>query len=139
MRRRHDAFINHDVFIRFITFGLLKMKSLILLFITAHLAQVCILGEAAGESFDGKVAIGEAIRNRGGVSGVYGCDRAKFANSQDAKTKQDAFRAWEVSKRSSLTGGADHWESTDFKTPPWSKDMTFTVQIGKHRFYKGKK
>lgn len=35
-------------------------------------------------------------------------------------------------------GGATHYYSIDIAPPNWVDEMVFTVQIGKHRFYKDK-
>ena len=34
------------------------------------------------------------------------------------------------------TKGADHFYSTDIASPSWADEKKFTVQIGKHRFYR---
>lgn len=102
-------------------------------------AVMAIVGEAAGEPYLGKVAIAEAIRNRGNLNGVYGLARAAFISAQPKWAHEDARRAWDESARSNLVKGADHWESVDFKTPAWAPKMICTAQIGKHRFYRSGK
>lgn len=97
-----------------------------------------IVGEAEGESYVGKVAIAEAIRNRGTLKGVYGVNSLRLAKSPKWVWK-DAEKAWRESAHTNLVNGADHWESTDFKVPSWAKKMTKTATIGKHVFYRGGK
>ena len=94
----------------------------------------CGLGEARGEGYKGLVAVFEAIRNRGHLNGVYGC-QAKF--DEPEWVWDLARKAWASSASSNLVKGADHWESTSFKVPYWAKDMIVTAHIGKHRFYNG--
>lgn len=97
-----------------------------------------IAGEARGEPFAGQVAIGEAIRNRGTLRGVYGLNVpvSKFSESE-LKT---AARAWRDSERSTLTGGAVGWGSESdwekFRKYKWFSSTVETVQIGGHRFWK---
>src|SRR3990167_2373542 len=54
-----------------------------------------IMGEARGESYAGKLALAEAIRNRGHLGGVYGVNvpMAKLVREKP-KTWDDARRAW---------------------------------------------
>ena len=121
--------------------GMLVMLLLMLLIPPVSLAYPqevkAIVGEAAGEGYIGMVAVGEAIRNRGALRGVYGLT-AKHLPLADIGTWQMAERAWEASKTSNLTNHATHWESVDFPTPAWVPDMVLTTQIGKHRFYRPK-
>ena len=95
-----------------------------------------IMGEARGESLTGKIAIAEAIRNRGHLKGVYGL-KANFQEPE--RVWNEARKAWKESINSNLVKGADHWESTDFKKPFWAKRMIETATIGKHKFYRVKK
>lgn len=96
----------------------------------------CILGEARGEGLEGMTAVAEAIRNRGTLSGVYGCNAA-FNEPQYVWDL--AAKAWELSKDSNLVAGADHWASLkiDKKWDSWAAArMTFTAKIGSHNFYR---
>jgi len=104
--------------------------------ITTDQAIQAIIGEAAGESFKGKIALAEALRNRASLSGVYGYQRKHFIQKQMPFVGEEARKAWQASKYTNLVKGADHWESIDFKTPDWAKDMKETARIGKHRFFK---
>lgn len=98
----------------------------------------CIIGEASGEGILGMTAVAEAIRNRGTLKGVYGC-RAKHVDREPNYVWVMAADAWEKSKSTNLTDGADHWESIDFKTPYWARRMTMTAMINKHVFYRSEK
>lgn len=93
----------------------------------------CGLGEARSEGLEGLTAVFEAIRNRGTLNGVYGCN-AKFNEPQWVWDM--GWKAWMESENSNLVDGATHWESTDFKVPYWAKNMIVTAHIGKHIFYK---
>ena len=111
--------------------------------ISDDIAIQCILGEARGEyakhGYPAFLAIADALRNRGTVRGVYGCkadmgkERAYMANKGYYRA---ARQAWLESKTANVVNGASHWESTDFETPYWAKDMVVTYQVGKHKFYK---
>lgn len=94
-----------------------------------------IVGEAAGEPYVGKVALAEAIRNRGTLKGVYGLN-GKHVDKEPSWVWRDARRAWEESAKTNLVKGADHWESVDFKVPVWAAKMAPVAQYGKHIFYK---
>ena len=102
------------------------------------LAVRAIMGEARGEPFIGKVALAEAIRNRGHLRGVYGLKvPMSKLNKEPAWVWADARRAWEESKKTNLTKGASFWENTDdFGMPYWSKGMVMTAKIGRHRFFR---
>lgn len=104
--------------------------------IQENVAVQCIMGEARGESYRGKIAVAEALRNRGTIKGVYGC-RAKF-KEPDWVWKQ-AKKAWRASRKTNLVKGASNWESSDFKTPYWAKGAKITTKVGKHIFYRGVK
>lgn len=91
------------------------------------------MGEARNQSYACQVATAEALRNRGTTRGVYGCT-AQFSEPEWVWAR--ARRAWAESAHSNYVHGADHWESTDFKTPAWSRKMTETAHVGKHRFFK---
>ena len=101
-----------------------------------------IVGEASGESFRGKVAVAEAIRNRGHLRGVYGL-RASHIKSQPKQVWVDAKRAWEISKNSNYSKGATGWgnkkDLESFKKTKWWKNCEIVAQVGGHYFYKEKK
>lgn len=96
----------------------------------------CIVGEAADQGLVGMIAVAEAIRNRGTLSGVIGCSRKGFFMEQPDTVKKNAMFAWEQSRNSNLTNGATHWESTDFEVPYWANEDNKRAQVGKHVFYK---
>ena len=100
-----------------------------------RLAVRAIYGEACGESYAAKVAIGAAIRNRGNLRGVYGLN-SRLLNHVDRRMMTDCRAAWADSAKHDPTGGASYWESSDFKAPYWAAQMHRTVQIGKTIFYK---
>lgn len=102
-------------------------------------AVTCILGEAAGEGLTGMLAVAEAMRNRGTIQGVHGCKRKAFAMAQSEKLKNLAVYAWEQSKHTDLTKGADHWENVNaFGVPSWAHSMKRTAVIGQHTFWRSK-
>ena len=98
----------------------------------------CIVGEASGQSYQEQVAISEALRNRNTTRGVYGCT-AKHNKTEPAWVWTRCKKAWLESANTDLVKGADHWESTNFKTPYWASQMTVTAQVGSTKFYKSKK
>jgi len=99
------------------------------------LAIKAIIGEAENQGLVGMTAVGEAIRNRGHLKGVYGV-KSKRVNKAPKWVYKQAEKAWDDSANTNLVKGADHWESTDFKQPSWSINMKETAKIGKHRFYR---
>jgi hypothetical protein len=98
-------------------------------------AVKAIIGEAASEGYDGMLAVAAAIRNRGTLRGVYG-ERAPHVVREPRRIWDLARKAWRESAGVDPTGGADHWESINFKKPAWADSMTKTVLIGKHQFYR---
>lgn len=101
---------------------------------------LCVIGEAEGEGYSGMLAVSEAIRNRGTLKGVYGCNAPRVRkHAYGDKVLNTAIKAWKDSEGSSdITNGATHWEGTAFKTPYWAKGMILTATIGNQRFYKEK-
>lgn len=97
-----------------------------------------IVGEARGEPFVGQVAVGEAIRNRGTLKGVYGAyvDVPQITVHEWSQARS----AWRVSKTSNLTNGAIGWGNESdwhkFTRYKWFKNTVETVRIGRHRFYR---
>jgi hypothetical protein len=98
----------------------------------------CVIGEAEGEGYNGMLAVSHAIRNRGHIRGVFGCNSKRVrTRAYSQRTLQTAHKAWKDSSRErDITFGATHWEGTSFKTPYWAKDMIVTATIGNQRFYK---
>jgi spore germination cell wall hydrolase CwlJ-like protein len=106
-----------------------------------HLAVQAIIGEAENQSLEGMVAVGEVIRNRGSLKGIYGVSAPRVVKKQySATTLAKATKAWQMSKTSNLTGGADGWGNAadikKFKTQKWFKKCRVTKQIGDHYFWK---
>lgn len=104
-------------------------------------AIAAIIGEAEGESLQGKIAVAEVIRNRGSLKGIYGVSAPRVVKKlYSAQTLADATRAWELSKTSNLTGGAMGWGNASdirkFKTQKWFKKCRVVKQIGNHYFWK---
>lgn len=98
-------------------------------------AILAIVGEAEDQGLIGMTAVGEAIRNRGHLKGVYGLKSPRLKKAPKWVFSM-ARKAWEKSSESNLVKGAQFWESTDFKTPYWAKGMTEVAHIGKHKFYR---
>lgn len=107
--------------------------------ITDDLAVKAICGEAEGESFVGKVAIGESIRQRGHLNGVYGLKSPRLATIS-RKAWSACQKAWNESKKSKYTFGAEVWGTDSdilkFKKTKWFKSYRKTVKIGHHTFFK---
>ncbi|NOS67944.1 MAG: hypothetical protein HOO67_06325 [Candidatus Peribacteraceae bacterium] len=102
-----------------------------------------IVTEAAGESFQGKVAVAEVLRNRNwrtrGFVGLRRPDLRRFlaAESVSRRHARRAIRA--VRNGSQVCRGATHYENV--QTFGWPKDwdrrrMKFLVKIGQHSFYR---
>lgn len=104
--------------------------------VTEEEAVRCIMGEARGESFEGKVAVGEIIRRRGSTEGLYGC-KAKF--KEPKRVWDEARRAWRLSERTKTTKDATLFENTKaFGFPKkWNrKKVQFVTKIDNHDFFK---
>lgn len=100
-------------------------------------AVKAIIGESANQGLDGMIGVAEVIRNRGNLKGLYGLKRESFISSQPKWVHTQAKKAWEMSLKSDLTKGATHFENVKaFGKPKWAKDMTETVTIKDHTFFK---
>lgn len=102
-----------------------------------------IIGEAESEPLEGQIAIGNAIRNRNSLKGVYGLHSNRVKEKKySSKTYQIACKAWEASKRYDITLGATGWgnyaDIVHFKTTKWFKKCVITCKICHHYFYKVK-
>lgn len=96
----------------------------------------CIMGEARGESFAGKVGVAEVIRKRGSTAGLYGC-KAKFKESK--RVWDEARRAWKKSAGTRTTKDADMFENVKaFGWPKsWDKKkVKFVTKVDNHDFFK---
>ena len=104
-------------------------------------AIAAIIGEAENQSLDGMIAVGEVIRNRGSLKGIYGVSAPRVVKKlYSADTLMKATKAWQMSKTSNLTDGADGWGNASdiriFKTQKWFKKCHVTKKIGDHYFWK---
>lgn len=100
-------------------------------------AVYCVMGEARGEGYDGMLACSEAIRNRGTLKGVYGC-QAKFTEPQ--WVWDQARKAWRTSAHTNTVGGAQYWASLKVDQA-WIKRMekagfVHTLTVKNTAFYK---
>lgn len=100
-----------------------------------------VIGEAEGESQEGKEAVACAIHYRGSLKGVYGLRASRVINHKySLKTYKQARQAVEIADDreycEGLINGAQYWEGTYFPTPYWAKSMTLTAVIGHQRFYR---
>lgn len=95
----------------------------------------CIVGEAEDQSYEGMLAIAGAIRNRGHLKGVYGCQSKRLPYVKRAIWLL-ADKAWKESAQVDITQGADHWHSIREPEAWWEKYGKLTVIIGDHKFYK---
>ena len=108
-----------------------------------------ILGEGEDQGYVGMVCLGEAIRNRGTLKGVYGYKVVVVKDNKFyRKTKKglreitpnivsDAKRAWKESENTDYLHGADHWENVKaFGVPVWAKGMRIMFEHKDHVFFK---
>ncbi len=116
-----------------------------------------ILGEAEGEEYVGKVAVGATIRNRANrrysSTGIieeaclrklqFSCwnpgsprlERMREADDSEAIV-QDCVKAAAESETNDPTGGAVLYYSTSMSEPPtWALNAKFLCQIGNHKFF----
>lgn len=109
--------------------------------LTKDNAILAIIGEAEAEPINGKIAIAEALRNRGHLRGVYGVKSKRvLTRAYSASIYRQSEEAWEKSSRSNLTNGATGWgndaDLVKFKQEGWFDRCEVTVRIGRHSFYK---
>lgn len=101
-----------------------------------------IIGEAEAEPMLGKIAIGEAIRNKGNLQGVFGVfsKRILIASPQVRKACE---KAWALSSTTNLIRGATVWGTASdvkkFKKTKWFKSYEFVRKIGRHFFFRLRK
>ena len=106
-----------------------------------------IIGEGSNQGYNGMLALAGAIRNRmkdqyyknNPLYDVYG-KHASHIKSEPKEVFDTAKRAWDDSKNNDITDGAIIWGNVDdvekFKKQGWFKNVTQTVRIGDHFFFK---
>ena len=122
------------------------------------LAIITIWQEAQGEPYEGKVAVGEVIRERmqrnyngdGTVAGTVAAP-AQFSGWDDRKfliralklndgdpVVQECIRAWNQSRDTNYTHNAVLYcnLATVPHRPSWARDDKQVCQIGHHTFYR---
>ena len=137
------------VFVFLIMFAFLKCDVVWATTISDSQAINSILGEAEDQGLVGMTALGEAIRNRGSLNGVYGYKAIVIKNGNYyRKTKKglrllskaivkQAHQAWKASATSDYVHGADHWENVEaFGMPSWAYSMEKTFAYKDHAFFK---
>lgn len=108
-----------------------------------------IIGEGEDQGKIGMTALGEAIRNRGTLKGVYGYraiieKNGKFYRKSkkglraiSSSIVKQAEQAWKDSSRSNYVHGANHWENVKaFGMPDWAIDMEKTFEYKDHMFFR---
>lgn len=108
-----------------------------------------IIGEAAGEGYDGMYAVACAYRNRIRKGLSLGCvalkrrDLDEFVRKQGRKIEYAAKNIVEevfIRNGKDVTFGSTHYENIErFGTPYWAKNMVKAVKIGSHTFFKEKR
>lgn len=128
--------------------------------VNLDIAAKTLVGEARGESSEGRQAIAEVLRNRSLASGRSIAEEAQL---RKGKSKFGQFSTWNegdpnlkliedldetsplyetaaqdflTSANSDITKGATHYYNPDIADPAWAKDGNFveTTRIGKHVF-----
>ncbi len=106
--------------------------------------EAVIMTEAAGESYEGQVAVAEVLRNRGwtprGFAGIRRPDLAHFLAQQPPTVRARAQQALRMARAgSNLVGGATAFENVEtFGLPRWAGTMEATAKIGRHTFFREK-
>ena len=97
-----------------------------------------IVGEASTQGIDGMTAVGEVIRRRGSVKGLYGYN-AMATRLEPEWVWEQARRAWKRSETTNLSRGATLFENVYAFGFPKSWDRTKVVcvaQIKDHWFFR---
>lgn len=108
--------------------------------VTDAQAVRAIVGEAANQGFDGMTAVGEVIRKRGSVRGLYGY-KAMEKRKEPARVWEMAEKAWQRSASTSITHGATLFENIEAFGFPKSWDRSkvrFAAKVGDHSFFSEK-
>ena len=112
-----------------------------------------IIGECANCTNEGMEAVANVIRNRmsyrhqtadevclARLQFSFWNDRGRakeFIKKAHESVVNRAFTAWQVSASEDITAGADHYFADYMHVAPhWSRKMTFTIQVGRHRFFR---
>lgn len=104
--------------------------------ITDSQAIKILVGEASNQGFKGMVCVAEVLRRTGSTKGFYGLHASHSAHESKSVWKM-AGKAWEASKTSNFTHGADHFENIHaFGCPYWVKNCIETFRYRDHVFYK---
>jgi hypothetical protein len=99
-------------------------------------AVKAIIGEAGGESYQCQVAIGEVIRQRGSLKGIYGLHNPCVAKAS-RKTIVRATAAWSASATSDLTHGCKFFGGDGLDNAYFAKlGKPVAVKIGHVNFYR---
>lgn len=104
-----------------------------------------LIAEAVNQGYIGMYAVCCVVRNRIALDLGAGLNGLKRQNLESFVAKQglrytlmakNAYRAVFERNGFDITFGATHFESTDFPKPKWAENMTETVRVGRHIFYK---
>jgi hypothetical protein len=99
-----------------------------------------IIGEAESEPYIGKVAIGEVIRKRGSLKGIYGINAPRVRQVKYShKCYLEAQKAWYASITSDYSHKSEGWGNANdlikFKRSKWFKKCYIVCKIGNHYFW----
>lgn len=98
-----------------------------------------ILGEAIGESLQGKEAIARAILNRKSLKQVNGLHNPIIKKAK-AKDYKDAKEALRLARTRDITKNSIGWGNKSdlqvFNRQAWFKNCYISLKIGNHFFYK---
>ena len=111
--------------------------------LTSKSAILAIIGEAEGENYLGKVIIGEIIRRRGSLKGVYGANSRRVKQHLYSQaTYDECKKAWKESARTNYSEHADGWGNAAdlvvFRRSAWFKKCYIVKQVGSHYLWKEK-
>ena len=100
------------------------------------IAMRIIVGEGADQGLKGMICIGEVLRVRASIKGFYGY-KSNWVNSEPKSIWEMAAKAWDNSRYTNYTNGADHFENIHkFGSPWWVKYCVKTFEYKDHVFYK---
>lgn len=109
-----------------------------------------ILGESEGESITGMIALGEVIRKRGSMRGIYGYNAVKYVNGRYMRGSRaisptlakQALKAWKTSANTNYALNAQGWGNANdlkvFKRQKWFSRCIIVTKIGSHYFWRAK-